>query len=339
MTYGLTPSFTDNLVLRRYKHFVWLHERLVDKFGTVIAIPPLPWKLAIGIAGEDVLEKRRIRLQSFTDRICRHPVLSNSSVWKHFIEEVDEKKRTEGKRKSEEETNIRCSFLTNIQAVRINEEAKNTFDEKINRFSNTINDLKRAVNNMTIITKDQITKYVKIHNKGYRNIGKAFYQLGFSMSGELSQFIQIGASYQEMSSLWDKQVTKEWEPLHHVMQGYKGLAEGWQVILRLYENMRDNQKEIMKLDDNEIEKEASIDRLNMYRIAVESKRSFFGQEVILDMANSGQTFLKKQISFHGKLAEKLKEIHTKCGFDSIVDYLNDMMECQGSVNPESIFIN
>ena len=60
MTYGLTPSFTDNLVLRRYKHFVWLHERLVDKFGTVIAIPPLPWKLSIGIAGEDVLEKWRI---------------------------------------------------------------------------------------------------------------------------------------------------------------------------------------------------------------------------------------------------------------------------------------
>ena len=86
-----------------------------------------------------------------------------------------------------------------------------------------------------------------------------------------------------MSSLWDKQVTKEWEPLHHVMQGYKGLAEGWQVILRLYENMRYNQKEIMKLDHNEIEKEASIVRLNTYRIAVESEQSFFRQEVVLDI--------------------------------------------------------
>lgn len=101
--------------------------------------------------------------------------------------------------------------------------------------------MKRAVNDMTVITKDQITKYVKIHNKGYRNIGKAFYQLGFSISGELSEFIQIGASYQEMSSLWEKQVTKEWEPLHHVMKDYKGLA-GWQVILRLYENMRERKK-------------------------------------------------------------------------------------------------
>ena len=102
--------------------------------------------------------------------------------------------------------------------------------------------MKRAVKDMTGITKDQITKYVKIHNKGYRNIGKAFYQLGFSISGELSEFTQIGASYQEISSLWDNHVTKDWEPLHHVMQDYKGLAEGWQVILSLYENLRERKK-------------------------------------------------------------------------------------------------
>ena len=84
-----------------------------------------------------------------------------------------------------------------------------------------------------------------------------------------------------MSSLWDNQVTKDWEPLHHVMQDYKGLAEEWQVILRLYENMREKQSEIMALDDNEIEKEASIDRLNMYRIAVESERSFFEKKLFL----------------------------------------------------------
>ena len=54
-TYGLTPSLTHTKVLRRYKNFAWLHKRLVDKFGTGIAIPPLPWKLVIGTTGEDVL--------------------------------------------------------------------------------------------------------------------------------------------------------------------------------------------------------------------------------------------------------------------------------------------
>ena len=31
-------------VLRRYKHFDWLHERLTAKYGAVIALPPLPEK-------------------------------------------------------------------------------------------------------------------------------------------------------------------------------------------------------------------------------------------------------------------------------------------------------
>ena len=58
---------------------------------------------------------RRIELQSFTDRICRHPVLAgsevqptfyktnmslffnvpmNAQVWKHFVSETDDKKWT-----------------------------------------------------------------------------------------------------------------------------------------------------------------------------------------------------------------------------------------------------
>ena len=66
--------------LGRYKHFDWLHERLSGKFGAVIAIPPLPEKQVTGRFEEELIEKRRIELQSFVDRICRHPVLANSEV-------------------------------------------------------------------------------------------------------------------------------------------------------------------------------------------------------------------------------------------------------------------
>ena len=36
-------QFNNIQVSRRYKHFDWLHERLVEKF-TIIPIPPLPDK-------------------------------------------------------------------------------------------------------------------------------------------------------------------------------------------------------------------------------------------------------------------------------------------------------
>lgn len=48
IAYKLTPSFNQVSVSRRYKHFDWLHERLVDKFGLVIPIPPLPDKQISG---------------------------------------------------------------------------------------------------------------------------------------------------------------------------------------------------------------------------------------------------------------------------------------------------
>ncbi len=47
IAYQLTPSFNNIAVSRRYKHFDWLHERLVDKF-CLIPIPPLPDKQISG---------------------------------------------------------------------------------------------------------------------------------------------------------------------------------------------------------------------------------------------------------------------------------------------------
>lgn len=47
IAYQLTPSFNNIQVSRRYKHFDWLHERLVEKF-CIIPIPPLPDKQISG---------------------------------------------------------------------------------------------------------------------------------------------------------------------------------------------------------------------------------------------------------------------------------------------------
>jgi len=40
-------QFSSIQVSRRYKHFDWLHERLVEKYCTV-AVPPLPEKQIAG---------------------------------------------------------------------------------------------------------------------------------------------------------------------------------------------------------------------------------------------------------------------------------------------------
>ena len=79
IAYQLTPSFNNIQVSRRYKHFDWLHERLVTKFN-LLPIPPLPDKQIQGRYEEEFIEHRMNQLQSFVDRMCRHPVLSQSEV-------------------------------------------------------------------------------------------------------------------------------------------------------------------------------------------------------------------------------------------------------------------
>ena len=41
---------------------------------------------------EEFIEHRMNQLQSFVDRVCRHPVLSQSEVFQHFLTCTDDKR-------------------------------------------------------------------------------------------------------------------------------------------------------------------------------------------------------------------------------------------------------
>eukprot|EP00731_Ephydatia_muelleri_P012528 Em0006g1422a len=86
-------------VSRRYKHYDWFHERLMSKF-TLNSIPPLPDKQFYGRYGENFVEKRRQKLQYWSNRIARHPVLCRSFVVNHFFEASDNDWKA-GKRRAE----------------------------------------------------------------------------------------------------------------------------------------------------------------------------------------------------------------------------------------------
>ena len=45
--YYMSTQNTSRMVSRRYKHYDWLHQRLMEKF-TVTAVPPLPDKQYYG---------------------------------------------------------------------------------------------------------------------------------------------------------------------------------------------------------------------------------------------------------------------------------------------------
>ena len=77
---------------RRFKHFDWLHARIGNKFS-VMVFGALPDKQMSGRFEEDFIERRRLALERYMNRLARHPVISQSTVFQHFLNCGDEKVR------------------------------------------------------------------------------------------------------------------------------------------------------------------------------------------------------------------------------------------------------
>jgi sorting nexin-41/42 len=86
---------TQNAEARhRYSEFESLRANLVKLYPTII-IPPIPSKQTIGDyavkqakAKEDVamIARRKRMLQTFLNRLARHPILSNEHVFHRFLD-------------------------------------------------------------------------------------------------------------------------------------------------------------------------------------------------------------------------------------------------------------
>ncbi|CAI0430094.1 unnamed protein product [Linum tenue] len=102
----------EKIVIRRYSDFVWLHDRLFEKYKGVF-IPPLPEKSAVEKFrfSAEFIEMRRQALDVFVNRIASHQELQKSEDLKTFLqaEEEDVQSRVSdvvlGKEKPVEESN------------------------------------------------------------------------------------------------------------------------------------------------------------------------------------------------------------------------------------------
>jgi sorting nexin-1/2 len=78
-------------VIRRFRDFAWLHEKLVEKNKGVI-VPPMPEKNAVQKfqMATDFIEQRRKALQVFINKVAAHPVLKYTRELQLFLEANEE---------------------------------------------------------------------------------------------------------------------------------------------------------------------------------------------------------------------------------------------------------
>uniref|UniRef100_A0A915NZG3 PX domain-containing protein n=1 Tax=Meloidogyne floridensis TaxID=298350 RepID=A0A915NZG3_9BILA len=179
IAYSLTCSTTGIQVSRRYKQFDWLHLQLTNKY-LIIPIPPLPEKQVSGRYEEDLIEHRRSVLQLWVNKICRHPVLSQSEVWKHFMSCTDETKWKKGKRLAERDEYVGGNFFSSVNAPNVVLDVANvgTAVERFARLSRSLDESCRKIYDQVVETQKRMAGPYKAN---WQKMAAAFDSLGQSL--------------------------------------------------------------------------------------------------------------------------------------------------------------
>lgn len=326
ISYDITPSTSNVVVRRRYKHFDWLLQRLEEKF-IVTPLPPLPEKQIAGRFQEDFVEHRRNLLQLWVNYVTRHPVLSQCDVWWHFMTcSTDDMKGWKfGKRKAEKDELVGANFFLSVD-VNPNttplDPVKTT--KQLDNFQRFIAKFDEAVKHMFNTAVEQSKKFSTIYSKDYKKLSESIKELSSAFqSGTawrnslgLNEAIrQTSAAYEDIGRLFEEEPKYDFEPMADTLHQYRGLLSGWPEILQLHKNTVNTRYEQEKLmDEGKISETVMArvnQRANVITYSTLAEINHFHNERLVEFKQMMQVFLTAQINFHSDILGKLQSALSK----------------------------
>nr|XP_045611627.1 sorting nexin lst-4-like isoform X2 [Procambarus clarkii] len=318
IAYTLMPSFSATPVSRRYKHFDWIQGRLSEKFP-LIPIPPLPEKQISGRFEDDLIEYRMTMLQSWVDRICRHPVISQCEVFHHFVTcPNDEKLWKTGKRRAENDKLVGANFYLAI------ERPDNALDvmqteaklEGYNRFFSNLDDAVKLLQNTCM---DQAKKHQTAFKREYNKISHSFSKLSRAFDTDpsncapgLTEAIHhMSEAYQDIGTVFEEEPKHDWDPLCHLLFEYRGLIDGFPSVINITKGAIAKRRQVEKeanegrLDYDQVP--PMVRRSDTIAYALHAEVAHFHQERKRDFKKAMTSFLTEQINFYQKVTDRLRE--------------------------------
>uniref|UniRef100_A0A3Q3F7M6 Sorting nexin n=1 Tax=Labrus bergylta TaxID=56723 RepID=A0A3Q3F7M6_9LABR len=318
--YQITPNTTNRPVNHRYKHFDWLYERLLDKFGSAIPIPSLPDKQVTGRFEEEFIKMRMERLQGWMTRMCRHPVVSSSEVFQTFLTYKDEKDWKTGKRKAEKDETVGVMIFCTIEPegqdldpVEVEQKC-----EQFSRFTKAMDD---GVKEILTVGNEHWKRCTGPLPKEYQRIGKAFQNLSsvFTSSGYQGEstltdaMTAAGKTYEEIAQMVAEQPKKDLHFLMETNNEYKGLLGCFPDTIGVHKAAIDKVKEGDKLvATSKItaqEKVTMAKRVSTMSYTLQAEMNHFHSNRIYDYNRVMQLYLEEQVKFYETIAEKLRQAH------------------------------
>lgn len=321
IAYQLKPTFNDVPVSRRYKHFDWLHERLQEKFS-LIPVPPLPDKQISGRYQDDFIEHRMAKLQLWVNRICQHPVMSQSSVWMHFLTCNDEKRWKMGKRKAEKDELMGTNLFAAFQVPQSSLEPL-AVETKADTFGKLTQKMDDGVNHLYKTSQDQIKKCSKHYKYECEKIASSLKELASAFdlekslpAAQLTEALKhTEETYKHIGIMYETKLQRYWESLGDVLFMYKGVLAVWPDIVSFHKSFLSKHKEYQKMRDevklSQEDLEGIRQRMDVVSYAMLAEVSHFQKQKVHDFNAAMHDFLGGQISFYEEIVKNLKEAQSR----------------------------
>uniref|UniRef100_A0A8C5PIN8 Sorting nexin n=1 Tax=Leptobrachium leishanense TaxID=445787 RepID=A0A8C5PIN8_9ANUR len=316
--YQLSTTNTNRTVNHRYKHFDWLYERLLVKFGLAIPIPSLPDKQVTGRFEEEFIKMRMERLQAWMSRMCRHPVVSESDVFQQFLNFRDEKEWKTGKRKAEKDETVGCMIFAAVEPEAPDFDMTEVEQkcEAVGKFTRAMDD---GVKDLLNVGQEHWKRCTGPLPKEYQKIGKALQNLSqvFGTSGyqgetDLNSAItEAGKTYEVIATMVEEQPRKDLHFLMETNHEYKGFLSCFPDIISAQkgaiEKVKESDKLVATSKITQQDKTNMIKRVSTMSYALQAEMNHFHSNRIYDYNSVLRLYLEQQIQFYEAIAEKLKQ--------------------------------
>ncbi|KAJ3213080.1 intercellular trafficking and secretion [Dinochytrium kinnereticum] len=217
-------------VRRRFQDFVWIHKALSDEHPSCI-LPPMPGKHRMEyLTGDrfspEFIEKRRVSLQVYLNRLTRHPVVQRSRVLRRFLESSELIPDTVVKGKeSHVFENLSDALLNAFSKVRKPDERFVEFKEQLQKYEDNLSAVERLQSKMIKIQTEEL-------ELDLLEFGNCFTTLGMmetQITGPLTDFSNIVRNI--CSVLHDKNYSEDIEYLSSLKE-YIGYCQSVKEVLR-----------------------------------------------------------------------------------------------------------
>eukprot|EP00112_Aurelia_sp_Birch-Aquarium-sp1_P000878 Seg1085.10 transcript_id=Seg1085.10/GoldUCD/mRNA.D3Y31 product="Sorting nexin-33" protein_id=Seg1085.10/GoldUCD/D3Y31 len=319
VAYQIVPSNTNQPVAHRFKHFDWLYGRFVEKFPC-ISTPPLPDKQITGRYAEEFIQKRRQLLEVWMNRISRHPVISQSEVYQHFItcdSEAREKDWKTGKRKAECDKLVGSQFFYTISAPAQNL-SQQQVEHKVEHFKDFVKGMDESVKVSIARFEEFWDKVARSYRNENKRFGSGFLQLSSSFAPDtapyslpLTQAIEnTGKTYEEIGDLCQDQPRKDVSPMIDLLREYSGMLTTFPDIIVVQRSAMSKLKECQKMQEEEKMDYSEVSdvtaRVDVMTNTLFAEINHFQRERVRDFKAQMQHFIGEQIAFHQEIIQKLQ---------------------------------